>query len=120
MVLRVHLADSIDDYTFFINDVCGAQRTFSHLAIHLLLTPSLVSFQDSQVGVGDEVERQVVFGDEVLVRLGAVAADAQHIISQCQKTLVVVAQVASLGCAAWRTVLGIEIEYQFLSGNPSV
>ena len=108
MVLGIHFANSIDNNTLFINDVGGAQRAFGHLAVHLLLTPSLVGFQDSQVGVGDEMERQVVFGNEVLVRLGTIAADAQHVVAQCQKTLIVVTKVTGLGGAAWRAVLGIE------------
>ena len=63
------------------------------------------------------MERQVVFGNEVLVRLGTIAADAKHVIAQCQKALVVVTKVTGLGGAAWRAVLGIEIKHQFLSGE---
>ena len=65
MVLGIHLANSIDNNSLFINDIGCTQRAFGHLAVHLLLTPSLVGFQDGQVGVGDEMERQVIFGDEV-------------------------------------------------------
>ena len=108
MVLRVHLAYGINDNTLFINDVGSAQRSFGHLAVHLLLTPSLVGFQDSQISVGYKTKRQVVFGDEVLVRLGAVTADTQHVIAQRQEALVVVAQVAGLCGAARCAVLGIE------------
>ena len=117
MVLGIHFADSIDDNAIFINDISCAQRALSHLAVHLFLTPSLVGFQDGQVGVGNEVERQVVFGDEVLMRLGAVTANTQHVIAQRQEALVVVAQIAGLCGAAWRAVLGIEIKHQFLSSK---
>ena len=65
--LVVHLADGVDDNTLFVNDVGSAQRTFGHLAVHLLLAPGLVGFQDGEVGVGDEVEGQLVLGDESLV-----------------------------------------------------
>ena len=75
MVLGIHFANGINDNTLFVYDIGGAQRAFGHLAIHLLLAPGLVGFQNSQVGIGDEVERQIIFGNEVLVRLGAVTAD---------------------------------------------
>ena len=119
MVFGIHFAYGIDDDTFFVNDVCGTQCAFGYLAVHFFLAPGLVSLQDGQVGVGDEVERQVVFGDEVLVRFCTVAADAQHVIAQRQETLVVVAQVAGLGGAARSAVLGIKIKHQFLSGKIS-
>ena len=67
MVLGVHLPDGIDDDTVFVDDVGGAQRAFSHLAVHLLLAPSLVSLQDGKACVGDEVEWQFVFCDEILM-----------------------------------------------------
>ena len=82
VVLGIHLPDGIDDDTVFVNDIGGAECAFGHFAVHLLLAPSLVCFQDSEVGVGDEVERQFVFGDEILVRLGTIATDTQHVISQ--------------------------------------
>ena len=65
--LGVHLADGVDDNTLFVNDVGGSQRAFGHLAVHLFLAPGLVGFQDGEVGVGDEVEGQLVLGDESLV-----------------------------------------------------
>ena len=83
MVFGIHLTYGINDNALFINDICGTQRTFSHFAVHFFLTPSLVGFQDGQVGIGDEMERQVIFGDKVLVRLGAITANAQHVIAQC-------------------------------------
>ena len=95
MVLGIHFTDSIDDNTLFINDISSAQSTFGHLAVHLFLTPCLVGFQNSQVCVSDEMKGQVIFCNEVLVRLGTITADAQHIITQRQKTLVVVAQVTA-------------------------
>ncbi len=67
MVFGIHFADSINDNALFINDVGSAQRTFGHFAVHLFLTPGLVCLQNGQVSVGDEVEWQVIFGDEVLV-----------------------------------------------------
>ena len=119
VVLGVHFGNGLDDDAFLVDDVGGAQRALRHFAVHLLLALSLVGLQYSQVGVGDQMERQAVFGDEVLVRFGAVAADAQHLVAQGQKAFVVVAQVAGLGGAARRAVLGVEIQHQLLAGEVS-
>ena len=90
MVLGIDLSDSVNDDAVFVDDVGGAQRTFHHLAVHLLIAPSLVSLQNGKVGVGDQVERQLLLSDKLLMRSGTVAADAQHVITQCQETLIVV------------------------------
>ena len=117
MRLGVHLADGIDDNALLINDVGGAEGAFGHLAVHFLLTPGLVGFQDGEVGIGDEVEGQLVLGDEPLVRGGGVAAHAQHLVAHGEETLVIVAQVAGLGGAAWRAVLWVEVEHELLAGE---
>ena len=74
MVLGVHLADGIHNHAVLIDDVGGAQRALRDFAVHFLLAPCLVGLQDGEVGVGYEVERKFVLGDEFLVRGGTVAA----------------------------------------------
>ncbi len=116
MVLGIHLTDSINDNTLFINDISCAQRAFSHLAVHLFLTPSFVGFQDGQIGVGNKGEMQLVFLVEAEVRCGRVTAYAHHGIPQCKETLVIIAQVAGFGGAARSAVFGIELKHQLLAG----
>ncbi len=111
MVLGIHLADGVNDNTLFINNVGGAEGAFGHFAVHLLLAPGFVGLEYGEVGVGDEVEGQLVLGDEPLVRGGGVSAYAQHFVTQGEETLVVVAQVAGLGGAARRAVLGVEVKH---------
>ncbi len=117
MRLGVHLPDGVNDNALLVNDVSGAQRAFGHLAVHLLLAPGLVGLQYGEVGVGDEVEGQLVLGDEPLMRSGGVAAHAQHLVAQGEEPLVVVAQVAGFGGAARRAVFGIKIEHELLAGE---
>ena len=57
MILGIHLADGINDNTLFIDDIGSTQRALGHFAVHLLLAPSLVDFQDGQVGISDKMER---------------------------------------------------------------
>ena len=115
VVFGVYFADGVDNYTLLVDDVCGAKGAFGHFPVHFLLAPRLVCFQNGEVGVGDEVERQLIFGDELLVGSGRVTAHPQHFIAHRQKALVVVTQIASLGGAAWRTVLGVEIKHKFFA-----
>ena len=75
MVLRIHLPNSINNNAFFVNNIGSAQRAFGHFTIHLLLAPGLVSFQDGQIGIGDEVEGEVIFGNKTLVLGGTVTTD---------------------------------------------
>ncbi len=51
------------------------------------------------------------------MRRRRVAAHAQHFIPQSDETLIVVPQVASLGGAAGRTILGLEIKHQLLASK---
>lgn len=67
VVFGIDLADGIDDNALLINDVGGAQRAFGHLAVHFLLAPCLVGFQDGEAGVSDEMERQLIFGNKLLM-----------------------------------------------------
>ena len=115
--LGVHLADGVDDNALLVNDVGCSQRTLGHLAVHLLFAPRFVGLQYGEVGVGDEVEGQLVLGDEPLVRGGGVAAHTQHLVTHCQEPLIVVAQVAGLGGATRRAVLRVEVEHELLSGE---
>ena len=81
MVLGIYLADSVDNGALLVDDVGGPQGAFRHFPVHFLLAPSLVGFQDGEVGVRDEVEGQVVLGDETLVGGDAVTADSDDLVT---------------------------------------
>ena len=117
MIFGVHLGDGVDDGALLVNDISGAQRAHTFAAAHLLESPGLIDLQNGALLVGDEVEGQFVFGDEFLMGGGGILADAQHFIAKRKKTLIVVAQVAGLGRAAWGAVLGIEIENELLASE---
>ena len=80
-----------------------------------ILAPGLIGFENGEVRVGDEPERQVIFCYEALMRGSGVAADAYHLVAEGEETLVVVAEVAGFGSASGSGVLRVEIEYQFLA-----
>jgi hypothetical protein len=79
-------------------------------AIHILLLDDTVQIAHGFVGVGDERERKLVLGLEVLVRLDRVARNTDHDGAGGQEVGVQVAEVLAFGGAARRVVLGIEIQ----------
>ena len=67
MVLGIYFAYSVDDGALLVYDVGGAEGAHTHLAVVLLLAPSLVGLEDGEVGVGNEVEWERVFLNETAV-----------------------------------------------------
>lgn len=105
-----YLANGINDDSLLVNYIGGAEGAHGHLAVVFLLAPCLVSLKYFAIGVGDEMKGQLVLGDETLVRSCRVLAHTQHLISEVEETVIIVAQVAGLGGAAGGAVLGVEIE----------
>ncbi len=119
MVLGVYLANGINDNTLLVNHVSGTQRSLRHFAVHFLFAPRLVCLKNRKIGISNEVERQIVLGDETLMRSGAVATHAQDIVSQRDEAFIVIPQIASLSRAARRAVLRVKIEHKLLAGKIS-
>ena len=117
MIFGIHLPYCVYDNAFFVDDVCGAEGSFGRFAVHFLFAPGFVGFEDGEVGVGDEMERQLIFCDELLVRDGAVAAHSQHVVTQCDEAVIVVAEVAGLSSTARGAVFRIEIQNELLSSE---
>ena len=61
MVLGVHLGENLLDAAFGVDDERRAQHTHVLAAVHRLLGPHAVGFQYLFVGIGDQVECQIVF-----------------------------------------------------------
>src|SRR5919198_3933718 len=80
------------------------------LAGELLLAPDAVLFGDRVVRVREERERQLVLRLELLMRRDVVGADAEDLSAALAEDVVRVAKLTSLGRAAGRVVLGIEVE----------
>ena len=56
----------------------GAQH---HLAVHLLLAPGAKRLKHLRAGIGQQAEREFVFGAEAGVRLGAILANTHHVVA---------------------------------------
>lgn len=110
MVFCIYFVDDLHEYALLVEDEGLAQGANTGLAAHLLLAPCAEGLQHLGTWVGEQWEGQLVFRNEVLVRLLAILAHAIHLITCCQHALVVIAQIACLGGATWGAVFWIEID----------
>ena len=88
-------------------------RTCLPYMFFILMTPNRRA--GGLVGVDEQFEGQPQLGLEALVRLQAVARDAEDFAAGFAELGVEVAELAGLGGAAGRVVLGVEIEHQRLA-----
>lgn len=110
MIFSIYFLNQLHQYALLVKDEGLAQGTHTGLAAHLLLAPCAEGLQHLGTWVGEQWEGQLVFRNEVLVRLLAILAHAIYLITRRQKTLVVVAQIACLGGATRGAVFWIEID----------
>src|SRR2546426_1032628 len=74
-----------------------------------------LGFADALVRVCEEQEREVVFLGELLMGGCAVYTNTYYLGALLTDLLVLVAESASLDCAAWSIVFGVEVEDEFLA-----
>lgn len=110
MIFSIYFLKQLHQYALLIKDEGLAQGTHTGLAAHLLLAPCAEGLQHLGTWVGEQWEGQLVFRNEVLVRLLAILAHAIYLITCCQHALVVIAQIACLGGATWGAIFWIEID----------
>ena len=72
--------DAFDD-ALFVDDEGGAEGSEILAAVHRLFTPGTEGLIEVHVGVGNEVEGQLVLGDEPLVALLVLDAYAQYLVT---------------------------------------
>ena len=110
MIFSIYFLNQLHQYALLIKDEGLAQGAYTGLAAHLLLAPCTEGLQHLGTWVGEQWEGQLVFSDEVLVRLLTILAHTIHLITLCEKAFVVIAQIACLGGATWGAVFWIEID----------
>ena len=110
MFFCIYFVDDLHEYAFLVKDEGLAQGANTGLSAHLLLAPCAEGLQHLGRWVREQWERQLVLGNEVLVRLLAVLAHTIHLVARRQKALVVITQIACLSRATWSTVFRVEID----------
>ena len=110
MIFCIYFVDDLHEYALLVEDEGLAQGANTGLAAHLFLAPCAEGLQHLGARVREQWERQLVLGNEVLVRLLAIFAHTIHLVAGSQKALVVITQIACLGGATRGTVFGVEID----------
>ncbi len=109
-VLGVDFLDDALEGAVFIEDEGAAERAEDRFPVHFLFAPGSEGLQHLGRGVGEQAERQLVFGAEARMGLGAVLADADDVVAGGRELRVVVPEGAGLGGAAGGVVLGVEVD----------
>ena len=110
MILRVDLFYYLCEDAVFIEDEGRTHDAHVLPAVHALFAPGTERLDHFSGCVCKEGERERMLFLEILVRLHTVLAYADHIISLCYESLVIVAQVTCLCCATACVVLRIEVD----------
>ena len=117
MVLGIYFVNNACDDTLLVNNESLAQGADTGFATHLLLSPCAESLQHLGGRVGEQREGQFVFAMEIGMGFYGIFADAIHFVTLRQEGLVVIPQVACVGCASGGGVRRIEIEDSFAATN---
>src|SRR5690606_22747388 len=111
MILRVHLLDNIFDLSVLVDEEGFAGGAHVFATVHRFLHPGTILGVNGLVGIGEEAEGELFFGNEFLVRLFGIGADSEHFVARLLQSFVVVAEIAGFGCAARCHVARIKIQY---------
>ena len=109
MLLGFHFFNDFFNSSFLADDKCFPEDSHVGFAIHLLLPPCAIGLQDLSVRIGDQPERKLIFGNEILVRFFTVRTHPKDLISFLLETGVVVSQITGLGGASGCVVFRIEV-----------
>lgn len=108
MIARLHLFEHFGNAALLVYHHRSAQHAVEEPAVQRFRPPGAVGFQHCFIGIGQQRERQPVFGFEPLVRRRAVGTHAEHLETLPTQQFVVVAEVAGFRCATGRIVFGIK------------
>ena len=114
----IHMACDFDFAPFFEQFTVGIQHKSGALYAHHFFAIHILFFDDIKLRahgfffVGEQGEIQFLFADKVLVRLHAVARNANHGITRGFEGIYAVAKTLRFGGAARGGVFGVEIHHQ--------
>ena len=106
--LGLYLGPDFLNLPFWIDEKTDAVNTLVLATHEFLFTPSTVSLHDFLVGIGEQLKRQLVLGNKLVVLGGGVAANAEHHGLGPLEFGVFITERADFFRSARRIVLGIE------------
>src|SRR5450759_1851507 len=114
MVLGVHLVERMADASVLPDEERLAKRTDSPRGIRVL-APCAIRLVHGVIGIGQELERQVVLGGERIVRRGVVARDSEDLDAGLLQLGPPVSQAARFARASRSVVFRVEIDQNVLT-----
>ena len=105
-----HFREDRGDLALCVDDKGRALGAHVFLSIHGLLNPDTVGRDDGFFRIAEQGEGERKLGDEFLMGLHWIDADAEERRARGLNLPPGVSDAAGLGRAAWRVILGIEIE----------
>ena len=109
-----HAAPFAREFAFGINQKRAALDAFDLAAIHDLVFDHAEHVAQLFFGIGNQLERQFVFGLESVVRIHVVAANAENGGACFDEFGVFVAKLLAFARAAGRVVFRVEVKHQHL------
>lgn len=117
MVARFHLVEYLGNEAVFVYHHRSAVHAVEEFAVQRFRSPDSIRLEDGFVCIGQQRERELVFGLELEVGCRAVGTDAEHLEAVQAQHIVVVAQVAGFCGAAGRVVFGIKKEDELFASE---
>ena len=117
MVFSLHLfrADDIGNDTVFIYNKGGTESPHVWTSVQFLFCPNPELLLQGRIRISDEAEREFLFCDKSLMRLGTVFADTHYFVASSLQFLVAIPQTARFSCTTAGIVFRVEIERQLLA-----
>ena len=85
------------------------------LAVHVFHLDDAEQLADGFIGIAQQFKRKIHLDLEVLMRLDAVARNADNVAAKLDEIGISIAELLTFGGTAGRVVLGIKINYQTLA-----
>ena len=111
--LHLRFGDHLLNDAILVDDEGGAVGAVEFATHEFFGSPNPVRVMHAQLLVAQQVKLQAELVDELVMRLGGVLADAEDLVARVGERNQVVVEVAGLGRAARRIVLGVEVEDEF-------
>ena len=115
MILGLYFFDHLFDPSLCVDDEGSTQSAHVLTSVVGFHIPGAVELVHGMIRIGNEGKGEVLLVDKALVGGLGILADAQHHIAVVEELVVMVAEVAGLGCAAGSGVFGVEIEDDFFA-----
>ena len=115
VILCVDFVDYLGEDSVFVEDEGLTESSHIFLTVQGLLSPRSEGLNHFCRRICQERKRKVILCSKVFMRLHAILADSDYIVTLCYHCLIVVTKVAGFLSTSAGVVLRIEIDYGLFS-----